>query len=68
MAENLQFGPFWARLAQIWDATFFSENLYSALQIVYNRLTTAKNQKNLMMGSTRTRVTDGQTDRRTDTT
>ena len=41
MTINPQFGPFWARLTQIWAANFFSENLYNALQIVH-RLTRCK--------------------------
>ena len=54
-------GPFGPILGQ----EFFFENRALLLIFVYSRLD-AKNQKNVMMGSMRTGVTDGQTDGQTD--
>ena len=62
-----QFGPIWANLVYFGVNTFFfqkSENV-TFLDLLKAKLM-QKNQKNLMMGSMRTFVTDRRTDGRTD--
>ena len=59
MAKNPKFGPFWPKLPILGQEIFFSKiGLRHFKWFVEGKLD-AKNQKNLMMGSMRTFVTDG---------